>query len=357
MLMVVLLYKSFSMKLTLIFFVVFTILLWGLINFFFANFSLYINSGELLYYNTIAFFTVIVFRYQTELKEKQKIKKTFSKYVSGSIVEEMLGNPDKLTIGGESKYVSALFTDIAGFTNISEAVEPNVLTEFLKVYMTELTQVIIDNNGMLDKYIGDAIVALFGVPIELKNHAEYSCRSALKMQELSKKVSHEYGNDAFNGLVTRIGINTGNIVTGNMGSEQLFDYTGIGDNMNLAARLEALNKYYGTEIMISENTKKESGNIFITRELDSVAVKGKTIGVNVFELVGLNENSDTKRTKEIFIYERALADYYLGNWNDALIEFQKIKYDSASKVMQKRCIQFLEHPPESWDGTWRMTSK
>lgn len=356
-LLAVIIYKRFGMKLTVTLFVLFTSLIWSIISILFSDYSIYLNSGELLYYNAISFLSVIVYRYQTELKEKQKIKKTFSKYVSGSIVDEMLGNPDKLTIGGESKYVSALFTDIAGFTNISEAVEPNVLTEFLKVYMTELTQVIIDHNGMLDKYIGDAIVALFGVPMELKSHAEYSCRSALKMQTLSKKVSEEYGNDTFKGLITRIGINTGNIVTGNMGSEQLFDYTGIGDNMNLAARLEALNKYYGTEIMISENTKKEIGDTFITRELDSVAVKGKQNGVKVYELVDIASNKDTKRDKEISIYENALADYYLGNWNDALTQFQKVKFNPASKVMQTRCLQFLETPPKNWYGTWRMTSK
>ena len=351
------LYSRFKIGITVSVFIFYTIAIIFSIYFVFTGSDTFMNSGQLVFYNTTNFFGIMIYRYQTELKEKQQIRKAFSKYVSGSIVEEMLEHPDKLVIGGENKQVSALFTDIAGFTNLSEAVPPNVLTEFLKEYMTELTQVIIDNKGMLDKYIGDAIVALFGVPVKLDNHAMYACESALKMRDLSKKVSTEYGNSAFNNLVTRIGINTGNIVTGNMGSEQLFDYTGIGDNMNLAARLESLNKYYGTEIMISETTKKDIGDSFFTRELDTVAVKGKTKGVKVFELISTQTNIDKKRAKEVELYEDALSSYYLGNWKDAYDGFMKIKFDSASKILLSRCETFLENPPENWNGVWKMTSK
>jgi len=216
---------------------------------------------------------------------------------------------------------------------------------------------------MLDKYIGDAIVALFGVPVNIENHPVAACECVLEMRKISRKIISEFPNEAFRGIRTRFGLNTGNMICGNMGSEQLFDYTGIGDNMNLAARLESINKIYGTEIVISESTRNLLDNSFVVRELDRVAVKGKSKGVVIYELVGKKEeftNIDEIYLK-INLYESALQHYYLGRWNDALVEMQKYLEiepdDLAAQIIIKRIEHYKNTPPVNWDGVCKMEVK
>jgi adenylate cyclase len=278
----------------------------------------------------------------------------------------MLNNPDKLKLGGEYKNVTALFTDIKGFTSISENVEPSDLTKFLKEYMTELTDSVFKNAGMLDKYIGDAIVALFGVPIEIENHAQKACLAAIEMRKKSHATANKFPEiKALNGLITRIGINTGNMITGNMGSEQLFDYTGIGDNMNLAARLESLNKYYDSEIIISESTKNELNDNFIFREIDNVAVKGKEKGVRIFELIDLVTNLTDEKVSELKTqfadYNFILNLYYDGNWEKANISLNdylnKYPNDLIAKALDTKIKANNIAAPQEWKGVFKMDSK
>ena len=219
---------------------------------------------------------------------------------------------------------------------------------------------------MLDKYIGDAIVALFGVPLGLENHAQKACIAAIEMRKLSHKISAKFSNiEQFKDLVTRIGINTGDMITGNMGSEQLFDYTGIGDNMNLAARLEALNKYYNSEILISEATKNELSDEFIYREIDNVAVKGKEKGIRVFELVDLVSNLKENEFANIKIkfnqFSIILQNYYSGNWklaNENLGNYLEIYSSDLVAISLKQKIEsFNLIPPENWSGVFKMESK
>ncbi len=334
--------------------------------FLFSSFKLLINFGLVFYFATTSFIAIILYRYKTELHEKMKVKKTFGHYLPKSIINEMLNNPDKLTLGGEYKNVTALFTDIKGFTTISENVEPNVLTKFMKEYMTELTSSVFENEGMLDKYIGDAIVALFGVPMELENHAKKACVAAIEMRKKSHKTAKKFTNvQAINGLITRIGINTGNMITGNMGSEQLFDYTGIGDNMNLAARLEALNKYYNSEILISESTKNELSDEFIYRELDNVAVKGKDKGVRIFELLDTVDNLKAvdveKIRKQFSEFDKILKLYYFGDWKSAhekLSNYLDIySNDLVAIALKNKLENFEKIPPQYWNGVFKMESK
>jgi adenylate cyclase len=295
-----------------------------------------------------------------------KVKKTFGHYLPSSIINEMLNNPDKLKLGGEYKNVTALFTDIKGFTSISENVEPSDLTKFLKEYMTELTDSVFKNAGMLDKYIGDAIVALFGVPIEIENHAQKACLAAIEMRKKSHATANKFPEiKALNGLITRIGINTGNMITGNMGSEQLFDYTGIGDNMNLAARLESLNKYYDSEIIISESTKNELNDNFIFREIDNVAVKGKEKGVRIFELIDLVTNLTDEKVSELKTqfadYNFILNLYYDGNWEKANISLNdylnKYPNDLIAKALDTKIKANNIAAPQEWKGVFKMDSK
>lgn len=332
----------------------------------FTSFSLLINFGLVIYFSTTSFIAIVLYRYKTELHEKMKVKKTFGHYLPSSIINEMLNHPDKLKLGGEYKNVTALFTDIKGFTSISENVEPSVLTKFLKEYMTELTSSVFNNEGMLDKYIGDAIVALFGVPLELEKHAQKACIAAIEMRKISHKISEKFSDiEQFKGLITRIGINTGDMITGNMGSEQLFDYTGIGDNMNLAARLESLNKYYNSEILISEATKNELSDDFIYREIDNVAVKGKEKGVKIFELVDLKSNMKEDNLiglkKQFDEYYNLLQTYYSGDWkstsenlNSYLMNYNT---DLVAISLKVRIESFNLIPPQNWNGVFIMQSK
>jgi len=324
------------------------------------------NFGLFFYYYTAAFIATILYRYKTELIEKQKVKKTFSHYLPKSIMQEMLNHPEKLKLGGEYKIITALFTDIKGFTTLSENIPPDILTKFLKEYMTQLTDAVFKHQGMLDKYIGDAIVALFGVPISIKEHAQKACYAAIEMKKLSNEIAKKYEKyPQFKNFRTRFGINTGNVIAGNMGSEQLFDYTGIGDNMNLAARLEALNKYYGTEILISEFTQKELNDKFLLREIDSVIVKGKTKGVKIFELIGLKTEFN-KSYLEMFnktneIYNDFLHYYYSGEWQEAikyLTEILEINpQDSVCLYMKNQLNSCNNCAPKDWHGSFIMESK
>ena len=347
----------------------FPLLTVGLLLFTYAEFAYnneFWNFGLFFYYYTAAFITTILYRYKTELIEKQKVKKTFSHYLPKSIMQEMLTHPEKLKLGGEYKIITALFTDIKSFTTLSENIPPDILTKFLKEYMTQLTNAVFKNQGMLDKYIGDAIVALFGVPISVKEHAQKACFAAIEMKKLSTEIAKKYEKyPQFKNFRTRFGINTGNVIAGNMGSEQLFDYTGIGDNMNLAARLEALNKYYGTEILISEFTRKELHDNFLLREIDSVIVKGKTKGVKIFELVGLKTEFDNSYL-EIFeksneIYNSFLHYYYSGVWAEAIKYLNEIleinPQDSVCLYMKKQLENYNNCAPNNWNGSFVMESK
>lgn len=331
----------------------------------FSDYHTLANFSSGFYFMSVTFFITIIYRYSTEVKEKQKIKNAFSKYVTNSIMDDMLSHPEKLVLGGEIKNVTALFSDIKNFTNLSEIVTPTDLTEFLKKYMTELTDIILKNNGMLDKYIGDSIVALFGAPIPFEHHPEDACLSAIKMKIEADKISSSFSNPNFKTVFTRIGINTGDMIVGNMGSEQLFDYTGIGDNMNLASRLEGLNKYYGTQILISESTKNNLSDLMLVREIDKVAVKGKLQGVRVFELfshkeyISKEEMDNFNELKKF--YEEALQFYYQGRWDSSIKTFEEINRkfpnDFASLLLLDRSRKFAITPPTNWEGVMKMESK
>jgi adenylate cyclase len=361
-----LIFTTAKLNRVVVYYAVIIILLLTAAYFLFSRGNLIFNSSASLMIVSISFLSSIIYRYGTEIREKQRVKKTFSKYVSSSIIDEMLENPDKLKLGGESKEVTALFSDIQNFTNLSEAIPPDKLGDFLKEYMTELTGVVFKYNGMLDKYIGDAIVALFGVPLNLDNHSEYACLAAIEMKKRGKEISRKHkSHEMFDKLATRIGINTGVMITGNMGSEQMFDYTAIGDNMNLAARLEGLNKAYSTEILISEFTKNKISNKFLCREIDLVKVKGKSKGIRVYELfdhidlIYQHEADTYSRLKENF--ERALGHYYTGNWKEALDIFTEVKKDfpsdKPSEIMIARTNRLINEAPKDWDGSWVMREK
>ena len=311
----------------------------------------------------MAFTTTYMYRYLFEEKDKRQIRRIFSHYVSGSVVDMMLKNPEKVKLGGERKICTALFSDIAGFTTLSEQLDPEELVTLLNEYLTEMTRLIIQNRGMLDKYEGDAIMAIFGAPIEIAEHPELACRSALLMQKRLKELRALWKERGKPALHARIGINTGEMVVGNMGSETRFDYTAIGDAVNLASRLEGANKMYGTEVMIGEQTQGLIRDKFFTRPLDLLRVKGKKKPVKVYELIAFRDTNLSTEFKEMLLqYKKGFENYLMRNWEFAANHFRQalqIKSDDGpSRLYLLRCQEFMKNPPgDDWDGVFVMKTK
>ncbi len=264
---------------------------------------------------------------------------------------------------GERKIITILYVDIAGFTTISEQMSPEKLVTLLNEYLTEMTNIVISNQGMLDKYEGDAIMAVFGAPVEMPEHAELACRSALQMQTRLEKLRLQWEKEGKPALHCRIGINSGDMVVGNMGSHNRFDYTVLGDSVNLASRLEGANKLYDTKIMIGEETYNLVKDKFVSRPLDLLRVKGKNKPVKVYELIAENNNSLPQEFLEMLKeYNEGFENYLKCNWEWAANHFRQVlqiqKQDGPSRLYLLRCQEFQTNPPsEDWDGVFTMKTK
>ncbi len=304
-----------------------------------------------------------VYHLIAERKQKTMIKGMFSQYISANFVDELVSDPDKLKLGGEKKELTVFFSDIVGFSTFSETVSPEGLVNFLNQYLTEMTKIVFENQGTLDKYLGDAVMAFWGAPVPLNNHAYLACKSALLMRKRLIEMQREWEISGKTSIDARMGINTGEMVIGNVGGEQRFDYTVIGDNVNLASRLEGANKEYGTHIMISENTFESVKNEFFCRELDFIIVKGKTKPIKVYELIGFQDEIFPDNVKKgIEIFDRAIFKYREKDFIGAIEFFNKtLEYlpgDSPSKVYLSRCNFYISSPPEpDWDGVFIMKTK
>ncbi|HVO74926.1 MAG TPA: adenylate/guanylate cyclase domain-containing protein, partial [Ignavibacteriaceae bacterium] len=263
------------------------------------------GSGALF----LIFIGTIVIQQIIVSKDQAFIKNAFSKYVPRKVVDQLLDNPELLKLGGEERVLSILFADIANFTSISETMQSTELVSLLNEYLTNMTDIILSEGGTIDKYIGDAILAEFGVPLKMDNHAFAAVRTALMMQ---KRVNELYDGSREKNLPQvrcRIGINTGKVTVGNMGSNQVFDYTVIGDPVNLASRLESVNKRYRTQILISEFTLKElPPDVFRTRLVDIIKVKGKTLAVKIYEVYGFASEALTEEDDNYYkAYEKGFG--------------------------------------------------
>lgn len=306
------------------------------------------------------FLTSYTIRYYIENRSKKFIKATLGKYVPEIVSKELLKNPEKFKLGGEKKEITMMFSDIRNFTSYSERTDPKQLVEFLNIYLKRMTGVIKKNCGTLDKYMGDAVICFFGAPVD-NDHPYNSCKSALEMMNELKLLKSELKEDTFKNIDIGIGVNTDVVTVGNIGSEDLFDYTAIGDGMNLASRLEGLNKYYGTHILVSGNTYEQVKDKFIFRELDEVSVKGKDRSVKIFELIGkTGEEPDGKVKIILEKYGSALEMYKAGDFSNAGMIFNELseKYsDRSSALMAERCELMIKEPPADWKGVWKMDSK
>ncbi|PJA95627.1 MAG: hypothetical protein CO129_10755 [Ignavibacteriales bacterium CG_4_9_14_3_um_filter_34_10] len=311
----------------------------------------------------IAYFAITSFYFLNERSQKKIIKGMFSHYVTGDLVTELLNNPEKLKLGGEKRNIAILFSDIAGFTSFSEKLSATELVNFINAYLNEMTKIVLKNKGTLDKYIGDAVMAFWGAPIELNNNEELACRTAIEMQKKLDELRAIWELPEAKQLQVRIGINCGEVVVGNIGGETRFDYTVMGDNVNLASRLEGANKQYNTFIMVGENVFNAIGDKIIVRELDNIRVKGKLKPTKVFELIGMkNDEFAINKFNRLADYVLGLDYYKSRKFNDALMKFNEvlknIPDDGPSKVYIERCNYYINYPSaDDWDNVFVMKTK
>ena len=243
------------------------------------------------------FVSIIGYRIFAEEENVKYIRTTFSKFVSEDVVDELLKDPTKISLGGSKREITIFFSDIRGFTTMSEALSPEELVQFLNEYLSEMTEIVIQYKGTIDKYMGDAIMAFWGAPIELEDHAYYACIASLAQLEALTKMQAEWKKQNRPIIDIGIGLNTGKAVVGNMGSSHRMEYTCMGDTINLGSRLEGSNKMYGTNIIISEYTYEKVKDRVYARELDLVRVKGKNHPVRIYELMGLKNARDMEEMK------------------------------------------------------------
>ncbi|MCF8413152.1 MAG: adenylate/guanylate cyclase domain-containing protein [Melioribacteraceae bacterium] len=304
-----------------------------------------------------SFASMVAFLQVFGSREQAYIRDAFSKYVPKSIVEELIQNPDTLKLGGEEKYISILFSDIKSFTSISEELEPKHLVSILNEYLTEMTQVILEQRGTVDKFIGDGIMAEFGAPLEYPNHEDAAVSAGLLMQFRLRQLNERLRKQGIPQFLTRIGINSGPVVIGNMGSNQVFDYTAMGDSINLASRLEGANKKYDSDLMISENTYKNlSKDKFRVRQLDYVCVKGKVQPVKIYEVYAfIDERIKDELKYYLEHYQKGLELFFGRQFGESRNEFEsalKFKLNDAASLMFLNRIEKVSGKKldDSWNG-------
>lgn len=345
--------------------ILFTII--SLASIYFADKFFFFQKGTIvaiLFPMTLVATTYVVltfYKYFTEERKKKELKGTFEKYVSPAIVNEVLADPSNIQLGGRKEKLTVFFSDIRGFTTISEKLDPKTLSDFLNAYLTPMTNLVFSNKGTLDKYMGDAIMAFFGAPIHFPDHAKHAARCALQNVVKLKELQAEFRAQGLPLIDIGIGLNTGDMSVGNMGSNTVRNYTVMGDSVNLGSRLEGINKQYGTRIIISEFTYEEIKNDFTAREIDWVRVKGKLKPVKIYEL--MSEGKPEAAVAEMLkFFEDGFKLYHSQKWDEAGNSFNEalkvIPTDPVAKLYLDRCLKYKENPPgPEWDGVFVMTSK
>jgi adenylate cyclase len=301
----------------------------------------------------------------TEGREKAHLRGLFSQYVSRSVVDRILAEPGRARLGGERKELTVLFTDIRGFSQVAEGMAPEELAAFLGEYLSPMTDLVLASGGTLDKYIGDALMAFWGAPVDMPDHAARACEVALQMQEALATLNRAWAEAGrASSIAIGIGLNTGPMAVGNMGSTARFEYTVLGDQVNLASRLEALTKEYGVGILVGEATARAAGAGFVFREIDLVRVKGRVGAAPVFELVGAGASAgagvggDGGAAAADPAFARALALYRDRRFGEARAAFAAQEDDPAAAVMAARCeVLAAAPPPPDWDGVYDQRSK
>jgi adenylate cyclase len=288
--------------------------------------------------------------------------RSFGKYVPTDLVRQLLASGIEARPGGENRELSIFFCDLANFTTISENLSPRELVEQLGEYFHAFTEEVAASGGTVDKFIGDAVMAFWGAPVDRPDHAAAACRCALSCQQRLAGLRMIWKKQGKPEFFARIGINTGPVVVGNIGSARRFNYTVIGDAVNVASRLEGLNKFYGTSICVSEQTIRAAGGAVAARPIEQVAVKGKSTPVLVYELLGLSADARADAPRVAALHERGLEHYLRRGWPEAIAAFEEIirvrPGDGPATEFLRRCRTFVQDPPgPDWDGVNRLETK
>jgi len=329
----------------------------------FVSSNVWLNIVYPLLAIAITYTGLTVYHYMTEERERKKIKGAFRHYVAPIVIDEMLKDPERLKLGGEEKVLTVLFCDLQGFTGYSERFSPHEMIDMLSEYFEKMTEEIFTYQGTLKEYVGDELMAIFGAPLEQADHAQRACSAALAMRNRLRALRSEWAKMGRPPLRARTGVNSGPMLVGNLGSRFRFAYGALGDHVNLGSRLEGLNKTYGTEILIGENTVQLVGDSFRMREVDQVRVKGREQPVRIYELLGNSGDSLPKEMEESLNYFTAgLKAYRQQAWQEALALFKRslaiLPEDGPSRLMAERCQIYQEAPPPTdWDGVFTMTTK
>jgi adenylate cyclase len=329
----------------------------------FNSAHLWFNVATPLSAILVCFVTTVAYKAATEGRQRKIITNMFGRYVDSTVVQILINNPKLVKLGGERREISILFSDIKHFSSISEKVSEEVLVKLMNVYLTDMTDVILKTRGTVDKFIGDAIMAFWGAPLADPDSAYHACASALEMQARLERLQPKLIKIGGAEVHQRIGVNTGMCVVGNMGSEQKLNYTAMGDPVNIASRLEGVNKQYGTGILISETTYSKVSKRVYTREVDRVQVVGKLEPVRIYELLNTVEKPLSDKMKYFLdTYGQGLKTYQERRWDEgiALMEhaMEQIPNDPVCLLYIERMKLYQISPPsEDWNGVFILQSK
>ncbi len=294
--------------------------------------------------------------------QKRFIKNAFSRYLAPGVIDKIIEHPESLQLGGENREITIFFSDVAGFSTISEKLTPPELVALLNEYLSEMTDIILSHGGTVDKYEGDAIMAFYGAPHDLPDHALRACLASIDMKKKLREMQDHWKSIGQVALSCRMGMNTGDAVVGNMGSRMRMDYTAMGDSVNLASRLEGANKFYSTGAMISEMTYEQAKEHIEARRLDRIRVVGKSQPILVYELIGRKGTLPDHMVKLLEHYYEGLDHFEKHQWKKALLCFQEgykiVPDDGPTKTYIERCEEFIKKPPsKNWDGVYTFKSK
>lgn len=291
---------------------------------------------------TVLYFSLMIHKLFSAEQDRRFVELAFSRFVSASVADQILRDRSKLRVGGEKREMTVLFSDIAGFTELSESLDPKLLTEYLNDFFTDMTAVILSHRGTLDKYIGDAVMAFWGAPLRDLRHSEAACRTALAMQEALQVFNQRWQGRIHFETKLRIGINTGEMAVGNMGSNQVFDYTVLGDAVNLASRLEGVNRDYGSKIIVGSKTYQQNTELFLFRPLDQIQVRGRDQFEEIYELVGLRANASVEQMEWIDTFHLARTNFIMGRFDEAEAAFAvaaRLKPDDLATAIYRERIK------------------
>jgi adenylate cyclase len=306
----------------------------------------------------------LVYQYATAEGHRQYVRGAFERYVGSQVADQLARDPDRLRLGGETREISIMFTDIRGFSTIAEHMAPEALAELLTEHLGAQTRIVFTHEGFLDKYIGDSVMAFWGAPLHVGDHARRACATALDIAAAMPALRAEWAARGWPQIHIGIGIDTGDAIVGNFGSAQRFSYTAISDHVNLASRLEGLNKVYGTLILVSEQTRREIGDEFVCREIDYVRVKGKTQPVVVYELLCRRTQDAGGRCAHLAgAFAQAFMHYRRRRFREAIaaVEAVNTNHGGRDEVIERfvaRCRALVDDPPpDGWDGVYDALTK